>query len=156
MEFTLGSGSSGQTSRIGAALAGILVEGDVVCLDGELGAGKTVLVQGIAGALGYDGAVPSPTFTIINPYSEIRLCHVDAFRLADAGELVEAGIEEYLDAEWICAVEWAGRVRGALPDTSLEVRISFGAGDDDRRLSFSATGDYAGRASVMEERLSNA
>jgi tRNA threonylcarbamoyladenosine biosynthesis protein TsaE len=153
MDFALTSGSSQRTSGIGASLASLLTGGDVLCLEGELGAGKTVLVQGMASALGYDGAVPSPTFTIINPYPEIGLCHVDAFRLADAEELIEAGIEEYLEGGWICAVEWADRVRGALPASAVEVRISFGAGDDERRLEFKAPGDLGAR---LEERLSDA
>jgi tRNA threonylcarbamoyladenosine biosynthesis protein TsaE len=156
MYFTLQSGSYQRTGDVGAVLADVMARGDVLCLSGELGAGKTVLVQGIARALGYEGPVPSPTFTIINPYPEIGLCHVDAFRLEGADELIGAGIEEYLDGEWICAVEWAERVRPALPDGALEVSISFGQGDDDRVLTFGAAGDFGGRAELMRARLEGA
>ncbi|MHB8894040.1 MAG: tRNA (adenosine(37)-N6)-threonylcarbamoyltransferase complex ATPase subunit type 1 TsaE [Candidatus Geothermincolia bacterium] len=146
MELVLKSGSSGQSARVGSFLAEFLCAGDLVCLEGDLGTGKTVLVQGLARGRGYAGPVPSPTFTIINPYPEIGLCHVDAFRLSGPEELLEAGIEEYLDGEWICAVEWAEKVRGALPPEALELRIEFGDAEDDRLLRVAARGGWNGRA----------
>jgi tRNA threonylcarbamoyladenosine biosynthesis protein TsaE len=130
---------------MGERLSHSLTAGDVVCLEGELGAGKTVLVRGIARGLGYFGAVQSPTFMIIHTYPEARLCHVDAFRLSGAEELLETGIEEYLEGDWICALEWADRVRGALPKDVLTVRIEFGEDDDERVLSATAGGDRAER-----------
>jgi tRNA threonylcarbamoyladenosine biosynthesis protein TsaE len=126
MALVLKSGSQETSAGIGAFLSSVLEPGDVLCLEGPLGTGKTVLVRGLARGRGWAGPVPSPTFTIINPYPEIGLCHVDAFRLSGADELVEAGIEEYLDGDWVCAVEWAERVRPALPARALEVSLAFG------------------------------
>lgn len=124
------------TLELGARLARLLSPGDVVCLEGELGTGKTVLVRGIARGLGFDGPVQSPTFTIIHLYPEQRLCHVDAFRLSGPGDLIDAGIEEYLEGDWICAVEWAERVRAALPADALTARLTFGRGEEDRIIEF--------------------
>jgi tRNA threonylcarbamoyladenosine biosynthesis protein TsaE len=154
MEITLKSGSRDETFEIGSLLGELLDAGDVLCLEGDLGTGKTVLVQGLARARRYDGPVPSPTFTIINPYPEIALCHVDAFRLSGPGELIDTGIEEYLDGDWICAVEWAEKVRQALPAKALEVRIEFGAAEDDRTLCVTLAGGWDGRAGRMKSELS--
>lgn len=145
MVFEMRSGSAGQTAGIARVLARGLRAGDVLALDGELGAGKTVMVAALAYALGHDGPVRSPTFTIINVYSDISLCHVDAYRLGGPDELVGAGVEEYLDGGWICAVEWAGRVRAALPERALDVEIRFGERDDDRLISVAPRGDWGSR-----------
>lgn len=154
MACVLKSGSQEKSLEIGAFMGGVLEPGDVLCLEGPLGTGKTVLVRGLARGRGYRGPVPSPTFTIINPYPEIGLCHVDAFRLSDADELLDAGIEEYLDGDWVCAVEWAERVRRALPPRALEVRLAFGEGDDDRVMDIATAGDWDGRRSRIEAGLS--
>jgi tRNA threonylcarbamoyladenosine biosynthesis protein TsaE len=153
MAFTLMSGSDQNSSEIGAFMASVLEPGDVLCLEGPLGTGKTVLVRGLARGRGYGGPVPSPTFTIINPYPEIGLCHVDAFRLSGPEELIEAGIEEYLDGDWVCAVEWAQRVRGALPSRALEVSLAFGDRDDDRLISVAPAGQWDGRWLMIETEL---
>jgi len=153
MEILLKSGSRDDTFEIGSLLGGLLSAGDVLCLEGDLGTGKTVLVQGLARAREYTRPIPSPTFTIINLYPEIALCHVDAFRLSGPGELIDTGIEEYLDCEWICAVEWSQRVRAALPERALEVRIDFGVAQDDRILGVTLAGGWDGRAGRIESRL---
>ncbi|MBN1289056.1 MAG: tRNA (adenosine(37)-N6)-threonylcarbamoyltransferase complex ATPase subunit type 1 TsaE [Actinobacteria bacterium] len=121
-----------RTLDLGRVIGSILEPGDVVCLDGELGTGKTVLVRGIAEGLGYTGPVTSPTFMIIHPYPEIKLCHVDSFRLESGDHLVGAGIDDYLDGGWICAVEWAQKVRNALPEQVISLNLSFGPGGDER------------------------
>jgi len=149
MEMTLKSDSTDRSLEIGGRLASFLVPGDVLCLEGDLGAGKTVVVRGLARARGLEGALTSPTFTIINPYPEIALCHVDAFRLAGADDLLDAGMEEYLDDSWICAVEWAGKVRRALPERALELSITFGERRDDRRLRLVAAGGWDVRAAEI-------
>lgn len=137
------SRSPGDTRRIGTLLASRIGPGMVLCLDGEMGTGKTVLVQGIADGLGYRGMVPSPTFLLIREYPEVRLCHVDAFRLSGERELVEAGIDEYLESGWTCAVEWAQNVRGALPADALQVKMEYGSGENDRVLSFPGSGKWS-------------
>lgn len=153
MVLEIRSGSAGQTAGIALALARALRAGDVLALDGELGAGKTVMVAALARALGHDGPVRSPTFTIINVYRDISLCHVDAYRLDGADELVEAGVEEYLDGGWICAVEWADRVRAALPGRTLDVAIRFGEGEDDRLVAVTPRGDWGSRTEEILSEL---
>lgn len=153
MDMTLTSEAEGETRLIGSKLARLLVPGDTVRLEGDLGAGKTVLVRAMAKALGYEGPVTSPTFTLINTYPEINLCHVDAFRLSGPDELLEAGIDEYLDGAWICAVEWAGRVDSALPDRSLEVSLGFGERLEDRMVRVVTRGGWDGRLRALSEEL---
>ncbi|MBK5092024.1 MAG: tRNA (adenosine(37)-N6)-threonylcarbamoyltransferase complex ATPase subunit type 1 TsaE [Actinobacteria bacterium] len=146
------SDSIDKTVSLGTILGRSMTPGDVVCLEGELGTGKTVMVLGIARGRGYAGAVPSPTFTIIHTYPEVCLCHADAFRLSSADELLETGIEEYLEGDWIVAVEWADRVRDALPGDALTVRLAFGREDNKRLLTIEGTGEHGRRlAGVMGE-----
>ena len=147
------SNSSEDTLRLGGAIGGILFPGDVVCLEGELGTGKTVVARGIAGGRGHRGVVTSPTFLIIHPYPLASFCHVDAFRLEGPDELIEAGIEEYLDGEWICAVEWACRVRAALPPGALTVRLEFTEDDNRRRITLEGGGEWECRLEGVRREL---
>lgn len=143
--FQMTSTSAESTLGIGGRIGGALRVGDVVCLEGQLGTGKSVLVRGIAGGLGYRGVLPSPTFTIIRTYPEQRLCHMDAFRVPDARQILMAGADEYLGGDWICAVEWAERVRRALPEDVLWVKIAFGDRPDDRLVRLYWCGDMEKR-----------
>lgn len=139
------SNSSEDTLRLGGAIGRVLAFGDVVCLEGELGTGKTVVARGIARGRGHRGVVPSPTFLIIHPYQSVSFCHVDAFRLGGPEELIDAGIEEYLDGDWICAVEWAGKVRAALPSGALTVRLEFAEDENGRRITLGGGGEWQKR-----------
>ena len=139
------SNSAEDTLRLGDAIGGVLALGDVVCLEGELGTGKTVVARGIARGRGHRGVVPSPTFLIIHQYQSVGFCHVDAFRLGGPEELIGAGIEEYLDGDWICVVEWAGRVRAALPSGALTVRLEFAGEEDRRRITLGGGGEWKKR-----------
>jgi tRNA threonylcarbamoyladenosine biosynthesis protein TsaE len=117
------------TARLGAALAEVLQPGTVVALDGPLGAGKTRLVQAVATALGVPvGTVTSPTFVLINEYSQGRLpvYHFDAYRLRDTDEFAELGPDEYFFGEGVCFVEWASRISEMMPADRLEIRIEIG------------------------------
>ena len=128
----LWSADEATTKAIGAALAGLLGPGDVVGLTGDLGAGKTRLVQGAAGALGADGPVLSPTFMLVREYDgDPPVHHVDAYRLRGPLELEDLGLEDVLSPEAVVFVEWADRVAAALPDSWLELALRIG--DDDRR-----------------------
>lgn len=142
------SESEEETLALGARLGAVLRPGDVLCLEGDLGTGKTVLVRGLARARGYQGPVTSPTFTIIQLYPEASVCHVDAYRLDGADDLLDVGIEEYTDG-WLCAVEWAPRVRGALPDSALLVSLEYGASDNERLVLIEAQGEWDGRLSEL-------
>lgn len=144
--------SAGQTEGLGAALAPLLSPGDLLLLAGALGTGKTVLVRGVARGLGFAGPVTSPTFTIIHTYPEISLCHVDAYRLAGADDLLAAGIEDFLDGEWICAVEWADRVSGALPPGGVRVTLAFGEAEDDRTITVQGEADRLEGLAALAER----
>jgi len=122
------SHSPAQTRRFGIRLGGLLRAGDLVCLEGSLGTGKTCLVQGIGRGMGVGEAITSPTFTLIAEYQPPkpapRLYHVDVYRLADArSEAVALGLEEYVLGDGVCVVEWADRVRDLLPDEHLWIAL---------------------------------
>jgi tRNA threonylcarbamoyladenosine biosynthesis protein TsaE len=120
------------TKAIGAAVAGLLDPGDVVGLAGDLGAGKTRLVQGAAAALGVEGPVLSPTFMLVREYDgDPPVHHVDAYRLSGPLELEDLGLEDVLSADAVVFVEWADRVAAALPESWLELVLQIR--DDDRR-----------------------
>jgi tRNA threonylcarbamoyladenosine biosynthesis protein TsaE len=128
----LRSGDEATTKAIGAALAGLLDPGDVVGLAGDLGAGKTRLVQGAAAALGVDDPVLSPTFMLLREYDgELPVHHVDAYRLAGPVELEDLGLDEVLAADAVAFVEWADRVAAVLPESWLELVLRIR--DDDTR-----------------------
>jgi tRNA threonylcarbamoyladenosine biosynthesis protein TsaE len=128
----LRSGDEATTKAIGAAVAGLLDPGDVVGLAGDLGAGKTRLVQGAAAALGVDDPVLSPTFMLLREYDgEPPVHHVDAYRLAGPVELEDLGLDEVLAADAVAFVEWADRVAAVLPESWLELVLHIR--DDDTR-----------------------
>jgi len=121
-ELVLEAVEEATTKAIGAALAGVLRPGDVVGLTGDLGAGKTRLVQGAAAALDVEDPVVSPTFMLVRSYEgRLSLQHVDAYRLSGAAELEDLGIEEVLPPGAVAFVEWADRVVEALPASWLEL-----------------------------------
>lgn len=125
--------SEEETSAVGARLARTLGAGDVVLLYGELGAGKTAFVRGLAEGLGADASeVSSPTFTLIQEYAgRLKLFHVDLYRLEER-EVDDLGLEELILGGGVVAVEWAERWRGR-PDGVNEVRIE-DAGEERRRI----------------------
>jgi tRNA threonylcarbamoyladenosine biosynthesis protein TsaE len=128
----LRSGDEATTKAIGAAVAGLLDPGDVVGLAGDLGAGKTRLVQGAAAALGVDDPVLSPTFMLLREYDgELPVHHVDAYRLAGPVELEDLGLDEVLATDAVAFVEWADRVAAVLPESWLELVLHIR--DDDTR-----------------------
>jgi tRNA threonylcarbamoyladenosine biosynthesis protein TsaE len=110
------SKSPEETRILGAALAPILLPGDVVSLNGDLGAGKTVFVQGVAAALGVQARVTSPTFTIVHEYeARYPIVHLDVYRLNSFQEVIDLGFEELLDPQAILLVEWGRAVSPLLP-----------------------------------------
>ena len=117
--------SEQETEAAGAALARELAPGDVVAMYGDLGAGKTAFVRGMARGLGLSCHVQSPTFTIVNEYEgDVPLFHFDMYRLSGAEELFDIGWEDYLDRGGVCAVEWSERVEDALPPETVSVTLS--------------------------------
>ena len=112
------------TEALGAELARRQPRG-LVWLDGELGAGKTTLVRGWLRALGYDGAVKSPTYTLVEPYAIAgqEIYHFDLYRLSDPGELELMGVRDYLSPENLCLVEWPHRGDGLVPEPELCIHL---------------------------------
>jgi len=116
-----------ETERIGSLLGTMLIPGDVIALSGELGSGKTTLVRGLAQGMGFSGEeVASPSFTLVNEYDgPLPLFHIDLYRLKDAGELHEIGYEEYISEAGVAVIEWADRVRNAIPHESLWITLRY-------------------------------
>lgn len=134
------SNSVEETERVGADLAAGLPAGSVVAFTGDLGAGKTAFVRGMARGLGIEARVTSPTFTIVNEYEggSRPLFHFDLYRLEGADELFEIGWEDYLARGGVCAVEWSERAREAM-DGCIRVDICRGAHDGQRVIKIGGT-----------------
>ena len=142
MEYV--SNSPEETEALGAALADKLKPGAVVAFSGDLGAGKTAFVRGMARGLGITERVTSPTFTIVNEYEggRLPLFHFDMYRLGSSDELFDIGWEDYLVRGGVCAVEWSENVEDALEGDCIRVDIRRGAHDNQRLITIEG-GDAA-------------
>lgn len=147
-ELELVSTSPEETQALGVQLGQLVLPGDVIALQGDLGAGKTNLVQGLARGLGVTEDVNSPTFILANEYpgGRLPLYHIDCYRVQDAAEAFGFGLEDYLDGQGVTIIEWADRVRAALPSDSLWIVFEW-TGEQTRRLGLSGAGER-GRALV--------
>lgn len=135
------TGSPEETRLLGRALGASLRPGGFVGLEGKLGSGKTVLVQGVAEGMGFDGYVTSPTFVIVNEYdARVPILHVDLYRIADTRELEDIGYREIYFTEGVALVEWADRAPEFLPPDRIEVVIGI-AGREERDIEFTAFGE---------------
>lgn len=144
------------TRLIGACLAPALLPGDVISLSGDLGAGKTAFVQGIAAACGVEDRVTSPTFTIVHEYQgRYPLIHVDVYRLDSFQEVLDLGFEEFLDPNSIVVVEWGEAISPLLPRRHLEVELRRSVdldADDERFVVFRPHGqEWIRKIQVMRE-----
>ncbi len=133
-----------QTRRLGVRLGELLRAGDLICLEGELGAGKTCLAQGIGRGCGVAESLISPTFTFIHEYklskSGTALCHVDLYRISDVPDALGLGLDDYLDdRSAITVIEWPEHVEELLPQERLWILIRFIEGSK-RIMLFSARG----------------
>jgi len=133
-----------ETRIVGASLAPTLLPGDVISLTGDLGAGKTAFVQGVAAALGVEGRVTSPSFTIVHEYAgRYPILHLDVYRLDSFQEVIDLGFEEFLDPESIVLIEWGEAIAPMLPRRHLEVearRALDPEAEDERCLIFRPRG----------------
>ena len=138
--------SPAETRALGRSLAAHLRPGDLVCLYGELGAGKTTFVQGLADGLNVPDAVTSPSFTLIHEHrGRLHFYHVDLYRLGP-GDLFEAGVEETVRSDGVTAVEWAERLPRSFRRDALEIEIAFTEDERNaRRIRFRARGPTAAR-----------
>ena len=129
--------SPDETRALGRTLAQALQGGAVVAFTGDLGAGKTAFVRGMARGLGIAQRVTSPTFTIVNEYEggRLPLFHFDMYRLGSADELFHIGWEDYLARNGVCAVEWSENVDEALDGDTIRVDISRGEDDNTRIIT---------------------
>ncbi len=130
-----------QTRLLAGVVAGLVDDGDLLVLVGDLGAGKTAFTQGFAATLGVEAPVTSPTFTLANRYQgRLVVNHLDVYRLSDLAEARDLAIPELLE-QGVTLIEWGEMILPALPDDRLDVRITFGEGDDDRLIELRSVGD---------------
>jgi len=135
------SRSPEQTRRIGVRLGGALQAGDLICLQGDLGAGKTTFVQGIAQGWGSLDSVSSPTFILVNVYrrdDQSQLFHMDAYRLDSTPEAEELDLDSML-ADSALIIEWPERMAGLIPIERLWVNLEY-VDDEERKMKFNASG----------------
>jgi len=132
-----------ETHRVAEDLLKTLKPGAVLALHGDLGAGKTCFVQGLARAMGVRRAVGSPTFTLINEHGGdgMRLYHVDLYRIRDSHEALGLGLDDCIHGDGITAIEWAERVADLLPKTTIHIRMSPGRLPEERHISIQRGGD---------------
>ncbi len=128
-----------ETEKFGIALASVLKPGDVVCLIGDLGTGKTTLTKAIAKGLGITSIVTSPTFTIVQEYTEgrIPLYHFDVYRIEDPQEMYEIGCEEYFYGRGVCVIEWADQIMEILPENRIIIKMDYGPEEGSRLYEYS-------------------
>lgn len=142
-----------ETVGLGETLGRLLRTGDVLCLSGELGAGKTTLTRGMARAWGARENATSPTFTLVNEYTRSadaqRFYHMDGYRLSGAAEAQTTAFEDILDAPGVVVIEWPERIAGILPDDRLWIDITR-TGEGQRTFSLMPSGD---RATELAEAL---
>jgi tRNA threonylcarbamoyladenosine biosynthesis protein TsaE len=142
-----------ETRALGEAIASILASGDVVSLTGDLGAGKTTLVQGAARGLGVNEPVLSPTFTLVRQYQGARpVYHLDIYRLDRFQEVLDLGFEEMLDREAVVFVEWGDAIEAMLPEAHLQIELTIPEDGSLRQLSVTGAGpSWAARWDRLEE-----
>ncbi len=156
MSLVATTASVGDTQALAEALSAVARPGDVVVLAGDLGAGKTAFVQGFGRGLGIADRITSPTFTLVHVYDGGRLPvhHLDVYRLEQISEALDLGLAEMLDEGGVVLVEWGDAILPVLPHDRLEVRLTFGDGDDDRQLAFALAGaSWAARLDQLQAAL---
>jgi tRNA threonylcarbamoyladenosine biosynthesis protein TsaE len=140
------------TRAVGGAVASLARPGDLLLLAGELGAGKTAFAQGFGRGLGVTGPITSPTFVLARDYDDGRLSmhHIDVYRLDQMNEVFDVGLPEVLDDGGVTLIEWGDAIMPSLPADYLEVRLTFGGGDDDRMIELRGVGpSWSGRAAAL-------
>ena len=117
--------SEEMTFEIGKKLGEKADKGEIICLEGDLGVGKTVFTKGFAEGLNIEENIDSPTFTIVQEYTEgrIPLYHFDVYRIGDISEMDEIGYEDYFFGEGVCLIEWASRIEELIPESAIHIII---------------------------------
>jgi tRNA threonylcarbamoyladenosine biosynthesis protein TsaE len=133
--------SPNETFELGQRLGQLLQEEDVICLTGDLGAGKTLITQGIAAALGVEQPVTSPTFTVLNIYEgKINIYHFDLYRLEQPEELEDIGFSEFTSSGGVVIIEWSDKFPGNMPEKYLQIMLKRGTENEERLISFLPNG----------------
>lgn len=150
MEKVFITQSKEETRALGKRISSYLLPGDVILLEGDLGAGKTTFTGGVAEGLGVKEDVISPTFNIMKCYfkGRIPLYHIDAYRLE--GQNIEIGLDEYIEGDGACFIEWPQFIEPLIPDEKLEITLK-NLGGDKRQIAFSSSSPRW--VSVLEEKL---
>lgn len=131
-----------ETEKIGGKLGRLVEAGDIITLDGDLGAGKTAITKSIALGLGIEEHITSPTFTIVNEYDgKYPLYHFDVYRIGDPEEIYDIGYEEYINSSGVCIIEWSRLIAEVLPRQRLEVIILRCDGDNEREIELIPHGE---------------
>ena len=133
MKTEIYSSSADETYKIGLDLGREAKKGTVITLDGDLGAGKTVMAKGIAAGLGITEAVTSPTFIIMRHYDSGRLpmYHFDVYRIEDIDEMIAVGYDEYIDSDGVCVIDWSEMIEELIPEDAIRITIERVSGDED-------------------------
>jgi tRNA threonylcarbamoyladenosine biosynthesis protein TsaE len=140
LERRLESPDPASTTALGRALGGVARAGDLVCLWGELGAGKTHLAKAFGAGLGVTGTITSPSFILMAEYEgRLPLFHLDLYRLADATDVLASGLVDDRQSAGVTLIEWPDRMREALPAARLDVLFE-GTGDEPRTITLRASG----------------
>lgn len=138
------------TKSYGFKLGGLVKKGNIICLLGDLGAGKTTLTQSFAKGLGVDDYVTSPTFTIVNEYDgRIPLYHFDVYRIGSSDEMYDIGYDEYINSDGVCIIEWANLIDDVLPEEYLSIELKYV--EDGREMILTPKGEEYIR--IVEELL---
>jgi len=143
MEFEVNS--IDETTSIGQKLGQLLMPGDIICLTGDLGTGKTHITKGIANGLNIDDIITSPTFTIVNEYDSgrLKMNHFDVYRVNDPDEIYAIGFDDYIFSEAVSIIEWANYIEDILPNEYLHIHLSkdLSKDEDYRKITFTYYGD---------------
>ena len=154
IQFAFFTHSASETRYLGESIGALLQAPVVLALHGDLGAGKTTLIQGIAAGLGLRQRVTSPTFTLVNEYplpKDWRLFHIDSYRL-DAGEAETIGLDEILDDEQaIIIIEWAERVANLLPSERVDIQLTTEQDAQSRKIVVSASANLTHFVQTLQE-----
>lgn len=138
------------TEQFGYKLGKILKGGEIICLIGDLGAGKTTMTKSIAKGLDVEEYVTSPTFTLINEYKgRVPLYHFDVYRLEEVESIYDLGFEEYFYSNGVSIIEWANKIKNVLPEDVLTIEINRGSDDEERILNIYGSGER--NKSIIEE-----
>jgi tRNA threonylcarbamoyladenosine biosynthesis protein TsaE len=136
MEFIVTSVE--ETYKIGKLIGSLVNSGDIICLIGDLGTGKTQIAKGIASGLGIEDHITSPTFTIVNEYTgRLKLYHFDVYRVNDPDEIAAIGFDEYIFSDAVSIIEWANYIEELIPPGNLTITVEklIEFGDDYRKIN---------------------